>query len=137
MKNYELTQVLNFGKHKGKTILEIAKQEPSYLNWCMVNLEHFYISDEVLSELHEQGLDLSFNAEAESIRKQKLEKIEAKMESSPEDHDPYRRSWSHEELAEGDWNYSYKNPAHDPDENPWIDVFGPGDEAEAAYWNTD
>jgi hypothetical protein len=29
------------------------------------------------------------------------------------------------------------NPAHDPSENPWIDVFGPGDEAETAYWNTD
>lgn len=27
---------------------------------------------------------------------------------------------------------SYKNSY----ENPWVDVFGPGDEAEAAYWNT-
>lgn len=26
---------------------------------------------------------------------------------------------------------------HGRDENPWIDVFGPGDEAETAYWNTD
>lgn len=26
---------------------------------------------------------------------------------------------------------------HGHDENPWIDVFGPGDEAETAYWNTD
>jgi hypothetical protein len=25
----------------------------------------------------------------------------------------------------------------DRDENPWVDVFGPGDEAETAYWNTD
>lgn len=25
----------------------------------------------------------------------------------------------------------------DSNENPWIDVFGPGEEAETAYWNTD
>jgi hypothetical protein len=137
MKSYRKETEIGFGKHKGKTISEVTQLEPSYLNWCMVNLEHFYISDEVLSEMHEQGLVFSFNAEAEAIRKQKLEKIEAKMEASTEDYDPCRRSWSHEELAEGDWNYSYQNPAHDPDENPWIDVFGPGDEAEAAYWNTD
>ena len=31
-----------------------------------------------------------------------------------------------------DWA-SYKSR----DENPWVDVFGPGDEAETAYWNTD
>lgn len=26
---------------------------------------------------------------------------------------------------------------YDRSENPWIDVFGPGEEAETAYWNTD
>ena len=28
------------------------------------------------------------------------------------------------------------NEAQDPNENPWIEVFGEGEEAEAAYWNT-
>ena len=26
---------------------------------------------------------------------------------------------------------------HDSSVNPWLDVYGPGDEAEAAYWNTE
>jgi len=42
-----------------------------------------------------------------------------------------------DDLATGDWNYNPNNPAHDPTQNPWIEVFGPGEEAEAAYWNTD
>lgn len=46
-------------------------------------------------------------------------------------------NWSQDDLHFGDWDYDPMNPAHDPDENPWIDVFGPGDEAETAYWNTD
>lgn len=29
------------------------------------------------------------------------------------------------------------DPRCDQYENPWIDVFGEGDEAEAAYWNTE
>ena len=36
-----------------------------------------------------------------------------------------------------DWGHGAINPSHDPGENPWIDVFGEGDEADAAYWNTD
>jgi len=34
-------------------------------------------------------------------------------------------------------DYSYMpGSSDDPTENPWIDVFGPGDEADTAYWNT-
>ena len=32
--------------------------------------------------------------------------------------------------------YMQGDPRHDRQENPWIDVFGEGDEAETAYWNT-
>lgn len=34
-------------------------------------------------------------------------------------------------------SYNYGDPRYDSNENPWIDVFGEGDEAETAYWNTD
>ncbi len=32
--------------------------------------------------------------------------------------------------------YSASCPADDPHQNPWIDAYGAGDEAETAYWNT-
>lgn len=47
-----------------------------------------------------------------------------------------KKTWTDDELSFGDWNFDRMNPAHNPHENPWIDVFGPGEEAEAAYWNT-
>lgn len=46
------------------------------------------------------------------------------------------RKWDEEDLEFNDWNNDRMNPAHNPSENPWIEVFGQGEEAEAAYWNT-
>jgi len=62
---------------------------------------------------------------------------EGNIDSEYDDEDYNHRQWSEDELEMGDWNYDPWNPAHDPDENPWIDVFGAGEEAEDAYWNTD
>lgn len=44
---------------------------------------------------------------------------------------------SHNDYYDDDEPYMAGDPRYDRDENPWIDVFGPGDEAETAYWNTD
>ena len=33
--------------------------------------------------------------------------------------------------------YMLGDPYYDRNENPWINVFGYGKEAETAYWNTD
>ena len=49
-----------------------------------------------------------------------------------------RKHWSTEELQQGDWFHGYDefNEAHAPSWNPWIEEFGPGEEAETAYWKT-
>lgn len=49
-------------------------------------------------------------------------------EFSPREREDY--SSYDEPIQKGD-------PRYDRNENPWIDVFGPGEEAETAYWNTD
>jgi hypothetical protein len=65
--------------------------------------------------------------------------IRDETKNLPEDLGIYddKRIYDHEDLILAAWDYNRYNPAHDPNENPWIDVFGPGDEAETAYWNTD
>lgn len=49
----------------------------------------------------------------------------------------YNSDWPDEGCFEDDYIIEPGNPACDPGENPWIEVFGPGEEAETAYWNTD
>src|SRR5690554_2786829 len=49
------------------------------------------------------------------------------------------------EYDQDEYSYDYDDsepfrmgdPRYDSSENPWIDVFGEGEEAEAAYWNTE
>jgi hypothetical protein len=140
MKNFNLDTQFTFGKHKGKTVAAVLHENPSYLNWCMINLNQFFIADDDLESIVYAKPSFKFTAEAETVRQQKREKMEAASNDDDYEYDSTshtRRRWSHDELADGDWDYDYSNPSHNPSDNPWIDVFGPGDEAEAAYWNTD
>ncbi len=44
MKFYTLDTEFTFGKFSGKTIREVIEIQPDYINWCAINLGHFYIS---------------------------------------------------------------------------------------------
>jgi len=51
----------------------------------------------------------------------------------------YNQSQSHsynQDMPYNDKVYRVDDPANDPNQNPWIEVFGEGEEAETAYWNT-
>ena len=39
-----LENKLNFGKHKGKTIDEILHEDPTYIRWCLENIDWFKLS---------------------------------------------------------------------------------------------
>lgn len=41
-----LDSIMPFGSHKGKTIKEIADSTPSYLEWCLKNVEGFCLQHE-------------------------------------------------------------------------------------------
>jgi hypothetical protein len=139
MKFYSLDTEFTFGKFKGKTVREVLDLHPFYLEWCLLKLDHFYISDEALESIKQIKQDFSFSEKANQKRQEKFETWQQEQENRHADNyeDDYHHHWSDDELEMGDWDYNPMNPAHDPDENPWIDVFGPGDEAETAYWNTD
>lgn len=140
MKFYTLETEFTFGKFRGKTLIDVMNEDPSYLDWCLINLDHFYISNETLEAIRQIKPNFNFSENAEEKRLEKYQELEAEQndESEYDDfQDDYRHHYSTEELEMGDWDYDPMNPAHNPSDNPWINVFGPGDEAEAAYWNTD
>jgi len=92
MKFYDLNTVLNFGKFEGKTIQEVAGIQPSYLDWCAINLEHFYIDDEEVEALKEAYPSFSFSEEAKAKLAEKYEAWENEQEDypdydSPDDYD--------------------------------------------------
>ena len=139
MKFYTLDTEFTFGKFNGKTVREVLDLQPSYLDWYLLNLDHFYLSDETIEAIKQIKPNFLLSELANQKRQEKFETWEQAQTNHEEDYqtDDYRQHWTDDDLQMGDWDYDPMNPAHDPSENPWIDVFGPGDEAETAYWNTD
>ncbi len=88
MKFYNLDTLFTFGKHKGKTLKQIVEieniwvlggqehklaDETSYINWCIINLENFCISESVYSELQSIKPYFKLSKEAIDILNEKRE----------------------------------------------------------------
>ncbi len=89
MKNYELNSILTFGKYKGLSLLQVFELNPSYVDWCILNLEHFNIEEDVFYEL--QSLNSLFQFSEKSLHKLQSswqEELDVDDYEEP-DYDPY------------------------------------------------
>ena len=117
MENYYLEREFTFGKFKGKTVEEVLDLQPSYIDWCIINLEHFYISESVLQGIKRFKPDFNLTEEG----KQKL----AYKDKFLKDEHEYNK-WSQGLL--------YQNL------NDWLEDAAGSDDPEMmndAYWNMD
>lgn len=64
MKNYELESVFTFGKYKGWSLRQIIGGNPSYIQWCILNLDHFNVAEEVFDEFQNINPNFQFSDEA-------------------------------------------------------------------------
>ena len=72
MRAYDLNSKVDFGKHKGQKLKEIIQNDPNYIEWCMLNLDHFRLSDKTLDEIRRLDSTFKLSLEAELRRKHKL-----------------------------------------------------------------
>jgi hypothetical protein len=134
---------------------------PSYLTWCIENVNNFFIDTEDLEFLENlkiilfKGINVVYKGKevfeyapiieitnyhfTNQLKETNAQKIESIRKSGNFDevginYDP---NCSQRYLESADWDYDLNNSAHDPSENPWIDILGAGEEAEVAFWNTD
>ena len=63
MKSYNLDTEFTFGRYEGKTVRQILDLQISYLNWCAIHLDHFYISEEVIEEIKTFKPNFAFTEE--------------------------------------------------------------------------
>ena len=61
---------IDFGKHMGLSIQEVLQKYPDYLIWCIVNLNNFCVSEEIIEMLRLKGLNIR---QAENINLFKLQ----------------------------------------------------------------
>ena len=134
---------------------------PSYLAWCINEVDNFFIdpSDlklmEKLKITYFKGINVIYRGDDifeyspltetanYSFTPKVIKRNASKFERVKPDTDYDRiqiakkSKWSPEKLKSANWDYDINDQAHDSIDNSWIDVFGPGEEAETAYWNTD
>lgn len=128
MKAYTIHTLFHFGKHINKNVLTVSKTAPSYISWCMINLEHFFISDDTLTEIINKYPGFRLSAEAKLVQKRKQLEWESPFEESFENndyHDPF------EDYGRSGEEYGWYNGFSDDVINDAFD----GDPE--ATWNVD
>lgn len=73
MKFYNLTSIIPFGKYNQMTVENVLAFDKSYIDWCLINLDHFVIDDDFINELVSRDRSFQFSIEAEQARVTKLE----------------------------------------------------------------
>jgi len=124
MKFYTLDTEFTFGKFSGKTVKEILEIQPTYLDWCAINLDHFYISDEIIAEVKAIIPSFVISDEGQSKLTEKYETWESQQQDNDDndDYDDYSPSY---EKYGGAYGY----------DDDTIDSAFEGDPEN--YWNID
>lgn len=119
MKFYDLNTEFTFGKYIGNTIRQIVDLQPSYLDWCAINLEHFVMSDDTIEEIKKIKPSFAFSAEG-------IEKMDDKIEQ-----------WNNEELSYQYFDEGYDDKNADYNQTDWSN-FDDGldmDQQSIEFWN--
>ncbi len=135
MEFYELDTEFTFGKYQGKTLEEVFEIEPAFINYCLINHEHFNLSDDILEELKEQNPDFQFSEEALDKREDKFAKWEEGDNDEVDDERFYSEEFeSLDEFEEDGVGGSSSKKSSDYDEDD-MDEFE--DEFDEDYLNED
>ena len=134
IKLYKLSYRLGFGQFADKTIEELIELSPSRIEFFIQGLPWFGLTNSAINKLESLQPDFIF-------LKSTFDLLSIKYDMAP---DMMKgRNRANIDDYQGHYNYSDNepfmvgDPRYDRNENPWIDVFGVGDEALTAYWNTD
>lgn len=134
VKLYRLDYRLGFGEFADYTVEELIEMSPSRIEFFIQMLPWFGLTQPAISKLKSLEPDFLFLASTHRILQHKYNLAPEMMKGSAKEK-------SENDLVDADLNdsapYRYGDYRQDRNENRWIDVFGQGDEANAAYWNTD
>ena len=127
---YTLDTEFTFGKYEGKTVKEILEIQPNYLDWCAINLDHFYISDEIIEEIKVIKPEFTITEEGKQKLADKYSTWENEQQQDDNDgYDDYDRRESY-----GQYAGSYAQDVEGLSDDFINDVL---DGDPDAYWNID
>lgn len=69
---HSLQTVFYFGKHKGKTVGDVFREEPSYILWAVVHADDFCLTIDTFEFLKKINADFKFSIEVLELNAEKL-----------------------------------------------------------------
>jgi hypothetical protein len=129
MKFYSLHTRFSFGKYQGKTLEDVILIQSSYIEWCSVNLDHFYIDNDVISRIKEILPSFSLSMEAKQILNAKYHQWEEKQNYFNDNSYVY-----YERESYGEFAGTYAQDVEGLSDDFIYDVL---DGDPDAYWNID
>lgn len=134
VKLYKLSYRLGFGQYADKIIEELIEQNPVRIEFFVQTLPWFGLTTSAMEKL--KAMEPGF-----IFLKSTFDLLNIKYDLAPDIMKGIRRSEMNDYNSDYEYSdnepYMIGDPRYDSNENPWIDIFGEGDEAETAYWNTD
>lgn len=124
VKEYKTDSAVKFGRFNGKTLSDIVDMQPDYIEWCIIHLDHFYISEDTIDNLRELNSEFTINSQMLDILKEKSKNVYTRYR----DNDDFDRS------TYGKYSGSYAQDIEGLSDDFIDDVL---DGFEDAYWNID
>lgn len=134
MKSYNLETTITFGKFEGKTIAELLDIQPSYINWCIVNLDHFFMDNETITAIKKQTPQFVLSTEAAKIQIEKNRKWILKQISKNSRRDYFDDHNYNSNSTYENYSGSYAQEIEGYSDQDIDDIF---DGDPSAYWNID
>jgi hypothetical protein len=99
MKIYNLDTEFNFGKFEGKTLREILCIQSTYIDWCIVNLAQFYLTDQTINGIRVLKPSFTLSHDAENMLLNKQTNLEVEQDDEDTYDDPCEEyDWEAEEF---------------------------------------
>src|ERR1051326_8208515 len=76
MRAYDLSTRFNFGKYEGKTLEDVFRQDPDYVEKCMITVEDFAVDEKTVQKLFENFPNVVLSSEAIDTNLDKLDAMD-------------------------------------------------------------
>jgi hypothetical protein len=118
MNFFDLDTEFESGKYEGMTLEEVFQKDPKFVEQCLLKMEDFNISDDVMEEL--KAIDDEFEFSAESLQKRDEKFQQWEQEQDEDDDDYYNNDPDLEEFMA--FNGEEDEPLEDEDFDEFDDL---------------
>jgi hypothetical protein len=87
MNFYDLDTEFEFGKYEGQTLEEVFQKDPKFVEQCLLKMDDFNISDDVMEELKAIDDEFAFSEESLKKREEKFALFEEESDDEDEFYD--------------------------------------------------